>query len=124
MGNFSHVRNIFFYDDDQAVAGLKIPREFWKIVIWNEAGVLRATGILADQTNLLGDLSESIKPENLVQLPDKLPEEYHVRISHIQQLTNFDFGNIGDFDTFGEQEGLGDKIKIESFQDLFPKRNQ
>jgi len=112
-----------FRNTDQAIAGLKIPKEFWKVIIWNENGILRATGILADQSDLLGDLSEAIKAENLVQLPDKLPEEYHVRISHIQQLTNLDFGNISDFDTFGQQEGLGDKRKIESFQDLFPKHN-
>lgn len=102
-----------FRDDDPHKSYIQVPREFWKVIVRVEDGELLATGIVADQSDLIG------AQEGLAPMPDKLPAEYQQSIEDIENLTGLTFGNLREHDTFaGGSEGTESKRRINSFEDI------
>lgn len=97
-----------FKQNDKKYRYIKIPREFWKIVIFINNGKPRATAVLASQSKWLNSLPESLQAdgsEALDVLPAKL-EEFQSTVAEIEQLTGLDFGKASDWDTNGGGESL------------------
>lgn len=102
-----------FRDDDPRKSYVQVPREYWKVIVRVEDGELLATGIVADQSDLIG------AQEGLAPFPDKLPDEYQRSIEDIENLTGLTFGNLREHDTFdGGAEGAESKRRISSFEDI------
>jgi endonuclease G len=116
-----------FSDEDPTVDYLKIPKAFWKIVAWIEEGELMSTAILADQGDLVNTLLEPPGRESLFgDLPDKLPEDYHVTVSEIERLTGLDFGPLKRHDILSRtsSEAKGSAVvpkRIYSFKDIMKR---
>lgn len=77
-----------FRDDDRKHRGLKLPREFWKIVVFRKAaGRLSAVAFILSQHDLIKDLP----PEEFQVGPY---EPFQVKILKIENLTGLDFGQL------------------------------
>jgi endonuclease G, mitochondrial len=77
-----------FRDDDRKHRGLKLPREFWKIVAFRKpAGQPSAVAFLLSQRNLI----KSLPPEEFQIGPY---EPFQVQISLLEQLTGLDFDQL------------------------------
>ena len=95
-----------FRPDDREHRKVKVPRQFYKIVICRkDDGTPAAYGFLLSQEELISDLPlealEAFEPG-----PFKV---FHVPISEIEQKTHLDFGPLKDIDAKrrrGEEEGL------------------
>jgi endonuclease G, mitochondrial len=108
-----------FSESDPKVDYLRIPKAFWKVIAWQEEGELKATAILADQSDLIKYLSRSEGMESFEELPDKLPEDYQVTIKEIERLTELSFGDLSDFDILSGAESMDDgRRKLKSFTDI------
>ena len=102
---------------------IRVPREFWKIVVRVEDGELLATAVLADQTEFINEEEESLGAEDLPPFPDKLPPEYQCTVREIEELTGLDFGHLRDHDTFdGGSEGVTSRRRISKFEDIQLRR--
>lgn len=102
-----------FREDDPRKSYIQVPREFWKVIVRVEDGELLATGIVADQSDLIG------AQEGLAPFPDKLPDEYQWSIEAIENLTGLTFRNLREHDTFDNgSEGVESKRRINSFEDI------
>jgi endonuclease G len=73
--------------------GFKAPREFWKVILRIENGVLRATALSADQTPLIDYVPEiSMSDAELRRVSFSKVKRYHVSVVEIEQRTAIDFG--------------------------------
>ncbi len=80
-----------FRADDMLYRGVKIPAEFWKIVVMVKAnGDLSATAYLQTQKNLIRDLEFAFGSY----------KTYQVAVKSIEALTGLDFGNLRNHDPF------------------------
>lgn len=86
-----------FRTDDPKFRTVKIPKEFWKILVRVEGNTLLATALLASQNGLLPATLESLE-ESFDQLGKVA--EYQTTVREIERLTGLDFGNLRDHDTF------------------------
>ena len=74
-----------FRDDDPVYRGTAIPRDFWKIVAYVEAGALKAKAFLLTQEDLLNRIEAlGLEPFRLYQLP----------IAELESRTGLDFGDL------------------------------
>ncbi|MBC7893365.1 MAG: DNA/RNA non-specific endonuclease, partial [Sphingobacteriaceae bacterium] len=102
-----------FRSDDRTFRGIKIPREFYKIIAFVEGGTLKAKAFLLtqnlDQLELL-DLNEF--------------RVFQVTIAEIEQRTNLVFpANLKGADTFAEQlestsEALSERKPLDSLDEI------
>ncbi|MDR4492244.1 MAG: DNA/RNA non-specific endonuclease [Candidatus Nitrosocosmicus sp.] len=92
-----------FHEDDQVYRNVKIPREFWKVIMFVENSILKAKGFLLTQ-NL--DQLEAFQLEQF--------KVYQVGLNEIELRCEFEFDSkIKDADSFGNQLSL---IKISRSQ--------
>lgn len=78
-----------FRDDDLVYRGIAIPRDFWKIVAYVEAGALKAKAFLLTQEDLLSRIEVlGLEPFRLYQLP----------IAELERRTSLDFGDLKSVD--------------------------
>lgn len=81
-----------FRDDDRKHRGLKLPREFWKIVVFQKAaGEPSAVAFILSQRDLIKDL-----PPEEFEVGPYAP--FQVKILKIEQLTGLDFGQLTSHD--------------------------
>jgi endonuclease G len=73
-----------FRDDDPEYRGVKLPREFWKVLVMVNKGELSATAYLLGQEELIRDL-EAFSDDRRVRT-------YQVSIQRIEELTGLSFG--------------------------------
>jgi endonuclease G len=115
-----------FDDDDKEYRYVKVPRQFWKVVVFVSNGKPRAVAVLADQSKWLKSLPESIRAdgsEALDEVPQAL-EEYQSSVAEIEALTGLDFGKVRDWDTNGAEgirgpEALAGRRRVlRRFEDL------
>ena len=86
--------------DDDEVAGVQLPRQFWKVVVMvKEGGGLSATAYLLSQDEL-------IKGLELVREAFSYGayKTYQVPVRRIEELTSLSFGSLPDFDPAGRLE--------------------
>lgn len=80
-------------NDDREYRHIKLPREFWKIVILvdEDTEKLSALGFILTHSTLIRNLEEAIFIPNHLRV-------YQKTIADIGQLTGLDFGSIEEFD--------------------------
>lgn len=111
-------------DDDLQLDYIKVPRQFWKVIVRVENGELLATAILADQGDLLeGDEDgDGEGAEDLPAFPTKLPAEYQCTIKKLEELTKLDFGPLVEHDTFDGSESANQQRRIHRLEDITIRR--
>jgi endonuclease G len=81
-----------FRRTDRKHRGLKVPRQFWKIVAFkNDAGEPEAVAFLLSQKELI----KTLPAEEFVVGPF---EPYQVKLSKIESLAKLDFGDLAKYD--------------------------
>jgi endonuclease G len=108
-----------FADDDDEYRGVRLPRQFWKVVVMvNKSGELSATGYLLSQESLLRGLEEALRVEALEEFSYGAYRTYQVPLTRIEELTGISFGKLADFDPLAMQEaaviGVGREIDSEA----------
>lgn len=84
-----------FRMDDMVYRDVQIPAEFWKVVVMVKAGgTLSATAYLQTQKNLIENLEFAYGPYKTYQVP----------VSHIEQLTSLQFGELRTHDPIDPSE--------------------
>jgi endonuclease G len=77
-----------FRSADRQYRGLRIPREYWKIVIFDKGGGQpTAVAFLLSQQNLIADLAE--KDLDVGQF-----KVYQISLTHLERLTKLDFNLV------------------------------
>ena len=95
-----------FKESDPLYRGIKLPEEFWKIVVTvKQDGTLSATAYLQTQKDFLGKLDFAYGEY----------KTYQVAVSHIESLTGLDFGAIRNADPL---TGSGSSYIIEAESDI------
>jgi endonuclease G len=105
-----------FTNDDPNYRYVKVPKQFWKILVRVENDIVLATALLADQSSLFGKL-----PEGIERFDDTSKiSQYQTSVKVIEKITGLDFGSLRDSDTFqpGHGESLGKRIEIKNFEDI------
>ncbi len=91
------------FEDDGATRTVRVPLEFWKVVVWEGAAGLRASGFRVSQEPLL---SESRKPVPVGGHVDV--SEYRASIASIETLTGLKFADkVKSADTFPDDVAIG-----------------
>lgn len=108
---------------DRGVAGMegfKAPREYWKLILRIEGGLLRATALIADQTPLIDYLPEaSLSDAEIKRVAFDKVETYHHSVAELERRTDLDFGQaIRDADTHGG----GERRRVRSVEDVLGGR--
>ncbi len=95
----------FFTDEDPEYYGIKIPKEFWKIIVFihDETGELCATGYTMSQEDFL-------QPEEFVFGAYKT---YQTTIKSIQERAGIDFGKLAKIDPY-----VGEEVMASPLEDL------
>lgn len=86
-------------DDDMVYRGVKIPKEYWKVVAFRTDARPSATAYLVSQGKLIEDL----------EFVFGRYKTYQVALAEIQELAGLDFGDLSRFDGFSNEgvlEGL------------------
>jgi endonuclease G len=96
---------IFNDDKDRIFKGVKIPMEFFKVIVWlNDDGKPRATAFKLSQETLVDDVkfdeSMRLDQEALDIDKDVLFKNYQCSLKHLGKLTKIDFKALERFDTF------------------------
>jgi endonuclease G len=73
---------------------VRVPLQYWKVVVRVEEGDLRATAVVADQSGLMRGRSENLGP-----LP-VLVETRQVRVDDLERVTGLSFGALSAHDTY------------------------
>ena len=84
-----------FRDDDEKYAktGIRIPRQYWKLVAFVQDGELAASAFLLSQESLLSE-EEALRP-----MDDDRAESFQVTVAQLSKLTGLDFGPLKAADT-------------------------
>lgn len=82
-------------DDDLVYRDVKIPRNFWKVIVTVGGGGLNATGYLLSQEDLILTLEETFEYGAF--------RTFQVPISRIEALTSLSFG-LGEYDPLASAE--------------------
>jgi endonuclease G len=100
-------------DDDDLYRGVKLPRQFWKVVTMvKEDGTLSATGYLLSQERLIEGL-ESDEPFSYGAY-----KTFQVKVADVAQLTGLSFGALPEADPLEHLESTGGLIEITSPESL------
>ena len=89
---------------DEAFGGVKIPKQFFKVIAYVSGQALKAKAFVVTQEDLLAGIAR-LRPEEaaLSALEIRL---YQVRIAELEQLTGLDFGPLSAHDAKPGQESL------------------
>lgn len=93
-----------FRRNDMQYRGVKIPREYWKVVaLVTENGRPSVTAYKVSQSDLLKEDLEFIFGQY---------KTYQVSVKHVEKLASVDFGKLKRYDGFSTQEGVtgGDRV--------------
>ncbi|MEV0185894.1 DNA/RNA non-specific endonuclease [Streptomyces sp. NPDC050625] len=97
-----------FQDDDRTFRGVKIPREFWKIISFTEQGELKARGFLLTQ-NL--DQLEALELDEF--------RVFQVTLGELEDRTHLRFpAALHKGDTVQVPEALAERAPLESLADI------
>lgn len=111
-GKISVFNGPIFRDSDPIYNGVKIPMEYFKVVIWlNDKKKLRATAFTLSQA----DFVEEIDFEDIGIDQNILYKEYQISLTELQELTQLDFSKIIEFDTF---KGKDSQVEIANEKQL------
>lgn len=85
-----------FRESDRPYRGIKIPEDYWKVVVVinDESGSLAASAYLLTQLDLLDDLEFAFGAYGTYQVP----------LSQIEELTHLDFGDLSSHDPMAALE--------------------
>lgn len=110
-----------FADDDPPYRDIKVPRQFWKIIVRVDAGTPAVVALLASQSQFLNKLPEALRSEAWDDTAKV--EEFLSTVREIEKLTGLDFGNLRDYDVRGGPESI--RTSISGFESipLAPKRS-
>jgi len=98
-----------FRDDDQEYRGVKLPRQFWKVLVMVNKGELSATAYLLSQEKLIRDLRDEAFSD------DKRVRTYQVPIGKIEDLTGLSFG-LSEFEPMKRDESRSGVMPIASYE--------
>ncbi|MDQ2962410.1 MAG: DNA/RNA non-specific endonuclease [Pseudomonadota bacterium] len=84
-------------DDDMVYRGVKIPKEYWKVVAFRTDDRPSATAYLISQGKLIEDLREFVFGRY---------KTYQVAVAEVQELAGLDFGELSRFDAFSNENAL------------------
>ncbi|GAA4888480.1 DNA/RNA non-specific endonuclease [Streptomyces coeruleoprunus] len=97
-----------FHDDDRVFRGVRIPREFWKVLVFTEDGKLKCKAFLLTQ-NL--ELAEALDLDEF--------RVFQVKLSEIQKRARLRFpAAMTRADTLVVPESLEDRAPLESQSDI------
>jgi len=101
---------IFDDDKDRVFKGVKIPMQFYKIILWlNDSGKLRATAFKLSQEALVDDIkfdeSMRLDQEALDIDQDVVFKSFQCSIKSLSDLTHVDFKSLEKYDTFKTVRG-------------------
>jgi len=92
-----------FSDQDPDYRGVKLPRQFWKVVAMAKSpGLLSATAYLLSQESLMGDLKEAAAVEE--EFTFGAFGTFQIPVGEVERITGLDFGSLRNFDPLGAQE--------------------
>ncbi len=114
-----------FSDSDKPYRGVKLPRQYWKVVAMvRENGKLSATAYLLSQESLLQTVGEeAMIPEDFSFGAYKT---FQVPVKRIEKLTGLNFGQLRNFDPKknleSDFEGLEsldpDEVRLQDYKDI------
>lgn len=114
-----------FGDDDPEYRYVRVPRSFWKIVVFVQDDQLRATAVRASQEALLPRRLPEKLGESLEGGAEDLSDtteihEYRSTVAEIERLTGLDFGPLRHHDTnAGDGEAVrGRERELHAFDEL------
>ncbi len=111
---------IFSEEKDRIFKGVRIPMEFYKIILWlNDEGKLRATAFKLSQESDVDDIrfDESMRLGEEALDIDKAVvfKNYQVSIKSLGGLTDINFKRLEQYDTFAA-ESISDECHIETLE--------
>ena len=83
-------------DDDMVYRGVKIPKEYWKVVAFRTDDRPSATAYMVSQGKLIEDL----------EFVFGRYKTYQVAVAEVQELAGLDFGDLSRFDGFSNENAL------------------
>jgi endonuclease G len=87
--------------DDPVYRSIAIPRRFWKVAVWADAGALAATGYVLDQSDLLTEVLSAEPSVGLLPAPPLGAYlTYQVPIGDIADLTGLAMTALEEVDRF------------------------
>ncbi|MGW6917260.1 DNA/RNA non-specific endonuclease [Kitasatospora sp. NPDC054939] len=93
-----------FQDDDRLFRGVRIPREYWKVIVYSEQGDLRAKAFL---------LTQSLEQIEALDLDEF--RTFQVTITELEERTHLRFDpEMHDADTLAAPESLADRAPLDS----------
>jgi endonuclease G, mitochondrial len=96
-----------FRDHDRAHRGLRVPGEYWKIVVFaNEDGQPRALAFLLSQAALISNL-----PRERFEVGEY--DVFQVKVREVEHRTKLDFGELSGFDPL-ESPGMEERFEASS----------
>jgi endonuclease G len=106
---------IFNAETDKIFKGLRIPMEFFKIILWlDDSGKLKATAFKLSQIDLVGEVKfdESMRLDEEALDIDKVVafKTYQCSIKSLINLTKIDFKEILKYDTFKSNDDDDDEL--------------
>lgn len=100
-GKISVFSGPVFDQDDPTFRGVQIPMSFYKVILWlDDNRNLKATAFMLSQEELVS----SIEFEAIDIDQDVTFKEFQVSLEHLENLTQIDFSEIVEFDTYDEDE--------------------
>ena len=110
-GKISVFNGPVFKDTDPIYKGVKIPMEYYKVILWiNDNDKLKATAFILSQL----DLVEEIDFEDLGIDQNIEFKEYQISLENLQELTKLDFEDLLEFDTY-QSDKSSIEIRDENF---------
>lgn len=97
-----------FQDDDREFRGVRIPRAFWKIIVFSEQGTLKAKAFLLAQSLVLPESLELDEFRVFQVKVDEIEKQAHVRFPTV----------MTDADTFVVPRSLGPRRPLESLEGI------
>ncbi|HET8863161.1 MAG TPA: DNA/RNA non-specific endonuclease [Solirubrobacterales bacterium] len=92
-------------DDDRAYRGVKMPRQFWKVVTMaKNPGGLSATAYLLSQEELIDDLKEVAPIPGEEEFAFGAFKTFQVPLSEIEKLTGISFGSLSEHDPLATRD--------------------
>lgn len=103
-----------FGPDDPVYRDVRVPRQFWKIVVRVEQGELLALALLADQSDFLKKLPEALAAEAWDDFGKVEP--FLSTVAKVEHLTGLDFGELRNGDLRAGRDSPD--LPIESFASI------